>query len=88
MSKAGTTGKASKPRAPRGVTDPSESDLRLQELQTMADETFVSHEMAKLWLHKPHPMLDGFTPLEIAKSSHGVQRAKDILLAIKYGGVD
>ena len=34
-----------------------------------------------------HPMLDGESPLECAKSGFGAQRVKDILVAIRYGGV-
>ena len=32
-------------------------------------------------------MLDGETPLRAAKTSFGAQRVKEILNAIKYGGV-
>jgi hypothetical protein len=32
-------------------------------------------------------MLDGDSPLEAAKTSFGAQRVKDILIAIRYGGV-
>jgi uncharacterized protein (DUF2384 family) len=32
-------------------------------------------------------MLEGDSPLELAKTSYGAQRVKDILIAIRYGGV-
>lgn len=64
----------------------AESLLRLVELREMADDTFASHDEAGEWMSKPHPLLDGMSPLEFAKSSYGGQRVKDILLAIKYGG--
>jgi len=65
----------------------AESVLRLLELDQMAADTFETEAESCDWLRKPHPMLDGETPLECAKSSYGAQRVKDILLAIKYGGV-
>jgi putative toxin-antitoxin system antitoxin component (TIGR02293 family) len=68
-------------------THAAESVMRILEIDQMAAETFESEAESSNWLRKPHPMLDGETPLECAKSSYGTQRVKDILLAIKYGGV-
>lgn len=68
-------------------THAAESMLRLLELDRFAEETFETAEEAATWLRKPHPMLDGEAPLECAKSGYGAQRVKDILVAVKYGGV-
>lgn len=68
-------------------THAAESLLRLLELDSLAKETFETPEEAAAWMRKPHPMLDGETPLQCAKSGFGAQRVKDILVAIKYGGV-
>ena len=65
----------------------AEGVLRLLELDEMASDTFASDEEAANWLRRPHPMLDGESPLEATKTSFGAQRAKDILVAVKYGGV-
>lgn len=65
----------------------AEGVLRLLELDQMASDTFESEDEAAAWLRRPHPMLDGESPLEAAKTSFGAQRAKDILVAVKYGGV-
>ena len=65
----------------------AESMLRLLELDGLAKETFETPEEAAGWMRQPHPMLDGESPLECAKSGFGAQRVKDILVAIKYGGV-
>ncbi|MDC8784248.1 antitoxin Xre/MbcA/ParS toxin-binding domain-containing protein [Roseateles koreensis] len=65
----------------------AEGVLRLMELFELASDTFESEDEASAWLRKPHPMLDGETPLETAKTSYGGERVKDILLALKYGGV-
>ena len=65
----------------------AESVLRLLELAQMAADTFETEDESAAWLRRPHPMLDGDSPLELAKTSYGAQRVKDMLLAIKYGGV-
>jgi len=65
----------------------AESLLRLLELDTLARDVFETPEEAAAWLRRPHPMLDGETPMDCAKSSFGAERVKDILNAIKYGGV-
>lgn len=65
----------------------AESMLRLLELDAMARDTFETDEEAAAWLRQPHPMLDGETPLDCAKSGFGAERVKDIFNAVKYGGV-
>lgn len=65
----------------------AESVLRLLELGQMAADTFETEDEASTWLRQPHPMLDGDSPLELAKTSYGAQRVKDILIAVRYGGV-
>ncbi len=68
-------------------THAAEGVLRFIELDQMACDTFESDADASHWLRRPHPMLDGETPLEAARTGYGAQRVKDILLAIQYGGV-
>lgn len=65
----------------------AENVLRLLELKDMASDTFESEDDAIGWLRRPHPLLDGESPLESAANSFGARRVKDILVAIKYGGV-
>ena len=65
----------------------AESMLRLLEIDAMARDTFETKEEAAAWLRQPHPMLDGETPLDCTKSGFGAERVKDILNAVKYGGV-
>ena len=64
----------------------AESVLRLLELGQMAAETFETEDEASAWLRRPHPMLEGDSPLELAKTSFGAQRVKDVLIAIRCGG--
>ena len=65
----------------------AENILRLLELNAQAAETFASEKEAFAWLNRPHPMLEGDSPLAAARTSYGTQRVKDMLLAIQYGGV-
>lgn len=68
-------------------THAAEGVVRLLELEQMACDTFETDADASGWLRRPHPLLDGETPLEAARTGYGAQRVKDILLAIQYGGV-
>ena len=65
----------------------AESVLRLLELKEMASATFESEDDVLGWLRRPHPLLDGESPLEAASTSFGSRRVRDILISIKYGGV-
>jgi putative toxin-antitoxin system antitoxin component (TIGR02293 family) len=65
----------------------AEGVLRLLELEAMATDTFESDDAAHGWLRHPHPMLEGDSPLEAAKTSFGTRRVRGMLVAIKYGGV-
>ena len=65
----------------------AESMLRLLELHRLAEETFETSEQADAWMRRAHPMLDDEVPLDCAKSAFGAQRVKDMLVALKYGGV-
>lgn len=58
----------------------------LQELGQAAEDAYETKEDAAHWLQTPHPILDEKSPLQMGQSQAGMQRVKDILLAIKYGG--
>jgi len=68
-------------------THSAENVLRVLELKDAAIATFETEAMALDWMRRPHPMLDGESPLESAATSFGARRVRDILLAIQYGGV-
>jgi putative toxin-antitoxin system antitoxin component (TIGR02293 family) len=65
----------------------AEAALRTMEITTLATETFGTLENAILWLKKPHPLLDGATPLEYANNQYALAKVKSMLSAIRYGGV-
>jgi putative toxin-antitoxin system antitoxin component (TIGR02293 family) len=53
----------------------------------MAEDIFETKDDAAQWLWRPHPMLGGEIPLQLAKTEAGAQRVHAILIAIKYGSV-
>jgi len=68
------------------MTTKSELELRIDELQALAIETFGTKTMADTWLHKENFVL-GATPISMAESASGLTEVKKILSAISYGGV-
>ncbi|SEB08673.1 antitoxin Xre/MbcA/ParS toxin-binding domain-containing protein [Variovorax sp. YR216] len=63
----------------------TERMLRHSDLLVRAAEVFG--EDGPAWMTKPHPVLDGKTPLEFASNEFGAERVREILNAIEYGGV-
>lgn len=59
----------------------------LIEIQRLAAKIFETDEESFNWLHRPHPLLNGASPLESAAGAMGPQRVKDMLIAIQHGGV-
>lgn len=68
------------------MTMKSALQLRLDEVQALAIETFGSKIKADAWLHKENLML-GATPISMAESDIGLVEVKKVLNAISYGGV-
>jgi putative toxin-antitoxin system antitoxin component (TIGR02293 family) len=64
----------------------AETVLRLAEIEALALDVFSSEEAAHRWLKEPHPLL-GESAVQAAATSFGAQRVREILFAIKYGGV-
>ena len=64
-----------------------EQILRAMQLQLFAADVFGGVEPARLWLHKPHPMLDGMAPSDFADNEFGAQKVRGMLAGLKYGGV-
>jgi putative toxin-antitoxin system antitoxin component (TIGR02293 family) len=56
-----------------------------QMLERMAEDIFETKDDAAQWLRRPHPMLGGEIPLQLARTEAGAQRVHAILIAIKYG---
>jgi len=65
----------------------AEAAFRTMELSVLATETFGTLEKAALWLKKPHPLLEGASPLDYANNQYALAKVKSMLTAIRYGGV-
>lgn len=52
-----------------------------------AADVFRRVALARKWLHKPHPSLDGMTPGDYADNELGAQQVRGLLAGLKYGGV-
>jgi putative toxin-antitoxin system antitoxin component (TIGR02293 family) len=61
--------------------------LRAMALTALAVEVFGTSEAAAQWLKRPHPLLNGETPLLFAVSEFGAAEIRNMLVAIRYGGV-
>ena len=59
----------------------------LSELKTLAANTFEAAQDADDWFLQPHPMLDDEMPQQAAQTAEGARLVREILVAIKYGGV-
>jgi putative toxin-antitoxin system antitoxin component (TIGR02293 family) len=65
----------------------AEAIVQVMELAQLAEDIFETGEQASQWMRRPHPMLEGDSPLACAGSAYGAQRVRELLNAIKYGGV-
>ena len=63
------------------------SESYLVALKNLAMEVFVSTEDIGRWFAKPHPLLNGRTPLQMAVTEAGAEKVRSLLVAIKYGGL-
>ena len=61
--------------------------LEFAELVANATDVFGTVPAAARWLTLHHPMLDGQSPLQRARTPWGLQRVQAMLGALKYGGV-
>ena len=59
--------------------------LQITDLLTQATEVFGSPAQASTWLTRPHPALDGETPLKRARTPWGMSKVQSILVALRYG---
>lgn len=64
-----------------------ESDrvLRVIRALSLAESVYGSRERALGWLRKPHPRLDGRTPLSLLKTDTGSRIVEELLVQIDEG---
>jgi putative toxin-antitoxin system antitoxin component (TIGR02293 family) len=66
--------------------DASVKALQFADLFGLAMGVFADPDSASTWLTKPHPALDGETPMQRARTPWGMERVRSILGALQYGG--
>jgi putative toxin-antitoxin system antitoxin component (TIGR02293 family) len=75
-------------RRARKVLTPEESELlgRLAQVWVMALDVYKDADTARRFLHEPHALLHGKTPIEVARTNAlGAEVVEDILGRLKYG---
>lgn len=58
---------------------------RLARVYATAQYVWDSDEDARTFLHTPHPMLSGQTPLDVSMSELGARRVEELLWKLFYG---
>lgn len=79
-----------KRRADKGLPLPDDAAVKAlsaAELVGLATQVFGSVQDAAGWLTSAHPLLDGETPMQRARTPWGLDKVREILVALRYGGV-
>ena len=63
----------------------SERAERLARVYATAEYVWNSDDDARAFLHAPHPMLQGRTPLDVSMSELGARRVEELLWKLYYG---
>jgi putative toxin-antitoxin system antitoxin component (TIGR02293 family) len=74
-----------KRRRDRLTAGESEKTERLARIVAQAEETWHDKDGARRFLTRPHPMLDGRRPIEVAITELGARRVESILVGLVYG---
>jgi putative toxin-antitoxin system antitoxin component (TIGR02293 family) len=74
-------------RSRREKLSVEESDrvLRVLRVLSSAETVYGSRERALAWLRRPHPRLDGRTPLSLLKTDTGSRLVEELLIQIDEG---
>ncbi|CAN5496984.1 DUF2384 domain-containing protein [soil metagenome] len=76
--------RATRSRRTRLKVTESERVERLARLMAMAEAVWEDEEDARAFMHEPHPLLDGRTPLEMAETELGARRVERLLMKLEY----
>lgn len=63
------------------------SPIAWSDIVVLADGTLATPADAKCWLQTPHPLLGGLAPIDAGQTPAGTAKVRDLLVAMKYGGV-
>jgi putative toxin-antitoxin system antitoxin component (TIGR02293 family) len=67
------------------TVDESDRLVRLTRIQAMAEDVFGDVDKANRWLRQPLGVLDGRSPLEVARTDSGARLIEQILAKIDWG---
>lgn len=65
--------------------DESDRVLRAIRVLSLAESVYGNRERALAWLRKPHPRLEGRTPLSLLKTDTGSRIVEELLVQIDEG---
>ncbi len=74
-----------KRRTNRLSVEESEKTERLARVLAAAEYVWDDREQAREWMRKPHPELNGVTPLEAARSELGARQVENLLDKLFFG---
>lgn len=63
-----------------------EKILRTMQLQLVAADVFGGIGHARVWLSRPHPVLNGMAPGDCADNEFASGKVRALLVALKHGG--
>jgi putative toxin-antitoxin system antitoxin component (TIGR02293 family) len=72
-------------RRVRLSAEESERTERLARTVAMAEALWGDEHEARAFLNRAHPLLDGDTPLRVARSELGARRVERLLLDVEHG---
>ena len=72
-------------RRTRLSVEESERTERLARLVALADAVWDDPAEARAFLNRPHPLLDGDSPLTVAQSELGARRVERLLHDVEHG---
>lgn len=65
----------------------AEKILRTMQMQLIATDVFGGVGPARVWLRRPHAMLDGLAPADYAGNEFTAGKVRGMLATLQYGGV-
>ena len=65
--------------------DESERTERIARVIAFADSIWEDEDEARAFLNKPHPLLDGLAPLQVARTELGARRVERLLQDVEHG---
>src|SRR5438128_643309 len=63
----------------------SERTERLARIVALAEALWDSQDESRAFLNRPHPLLDGNTPLKVARTELGARRVERLLHDVEHG---